>query len=166
MGTDSKKKRGFIEIADSEDDDLSDTFPITQRTRNDEQVARQLQEDLDREAAEAYESEDESAEGVEQDQMDEDSDDLATVDPKGKGKGKLVAPRSRGGAAVKHVISDSEDDEADYSDSVDFEPPTKKRKTTVSKGKAKSKVKGKGKAKMPPPLSAGFDDDEDEDMPG
>ncbi|KAJ4388808.1 DNA repair protein rad16 [Gnomoniopsis smithogilvyi] len=165
MGKDSKKKRIFTEIADSEDDDLSDTSPITRRTRNDEHVARQLQEDLDREAAEAIQSQDESDddERVQDDQVDEDSDDLATFDPKGKGRSKPTASRSRGRAPTKLVVSDSEDDEEDFSDSVELEPPTKKRKTAVSKGK--SKAKGKGKAKMPPPPPPGFDDDEDDDIP-
>lgn len=159
-GNDSKKKRGFIEVADSEDDDLLDGSPITRRTRHDEQVARQLQEDLDREAAEAYVSEDDQ--GEDQDEMDEDSDDFPPVDTKGKGKSKSVAPRPRSRAAAKTVVQDEDEDEDD-SDSVDFEPPVKRRKTVVSKGKGK----GKAKAKVPlPPQSVIDDDDDGDDIPG
>lgn len=183
MGNDTKNKRQITEIADSEDDDLSDPSPIARRTRNDEQVARKLQEDLDREAAEAFVSEEAYEESVDQDLMDENSDDLATLDPKGKGKGKSTAPRSRGRAAAKLAISDSDDEEEEFSDSIDFEPPTKKRKTTVMKGKGKGKAKTQAKRRpdvlraqlkhknlaktnipVHPP-SPGFDDDEDEDIP-
>ncbi|CAN8095617.1 unnamed protein product [Discula destructiva] len=163
MGIDSKKgKREFTEIADSEedDDDLSNTSPATQRFRHDEQIARQFQEELDREAAEAYVSEDErGASDLEMiakdtDDLSELSDvsdvsDISDVVIKGKGKGKAkakaIAPRARGRPSTKTVVQDSDDD-IDFrsdDDSVDFEPPTKKRKTAVSKGK------GKGKAKKP-----------------
>lgn len=170
MGKDVKKNRGFTEIADSEDDDLANTSPITSRTRNDEHVARQLQEDLDREAAEAFVSESDDQEAVEQRELDESSEDLPLAKSKGKGKGKSVAPlpRPRGRAAAKLMMPDSEDDDEEIdSESDDFEPPAKKRKTAVPKAKQTSKAKGKGKAKMPPPPSPGSDDDEEDDeMPG
>lgn len=169
LGKDAKKARGFTEIADSEDDELFNTSPITSRTRNDEHVARQLQEDLDREAAEAYISESDHEEALEQDEMVEDSEDLPLANSKGKGKSVAPRPRPRprGRAAAKSMVLDSDDDEEDYSDSGDFEPPSKKRKTAVSKGKTTSMAKGKGKARMPPPPSLGSDDDvEDDDIPG
>lgn len=167
LGKDAKKTRGFTEIADSEDDDLSNTSPTTLRTRNDEHVARQLQEDLDREAAEAYVSESDDEAVPEQDEMDEDSEDLPLANSKGKGKSVATRPRPRGRAGAKSMVLDSENDEEDYSDPVDFEPPSKKRKTAASKGQTTRGAKGKGKARMPPPPSPGSDDDvEDVDILG
>lgn len=167
LGKDAKKTRDFTEIADSEDDDFSNTSPITLRTRNDEHVARQLQEDLDQEAAEAYVSDSDDEEALEQDEMDEDSEDLPLANSKAKGKSVAPRPRPRGRAAASSMVPDSDDDEEDYSDSGDFEPPSKKRKTAGSKGKTASMAKGKGKARMPPPPSPGSDDDvEDDDIPG
>lgn len=148
MGNDSKRKRGFVEIADSEDDELSDSSPIARRTRHDEKVARQLQEELDREAAAALISDDGQDASV--DEMNHDSDDFSVAGPKGKGKGKAIARGSRSArSGAKNIILDSEEDKEDYlSESVDYKPPTKKQKT-------------KGKAKMSaPPLS------DDDDVPG
>lgn len=171
MGNDSKRKRQFIEIADSEDDGTSDPSPNARRTRHDEDVARQLQEELDREAAEAL------VHGSEEDAflggMDEDSDEAPLADS--KGKGKAVARRSRSGrSTAKAIVLGSSEDDDDF-----YEPPTKKQKTK-GKGKDKGKMpdiglsdddsdsdealaqqrksKGKGKGKMP--ISTLSDDDD------
>lgn len=169
MGKDVQKNRGFTEVADSEDDHLSNTSPVTSRTRNDEHVARQLQEELDREAAEAFVSESDNENAVEQHELDDSSEDLPLANSKGKGKGKgksVAPPRRPRGRAVFMPDSDDDDEEID-SDSDNFEPPSKKRKTAVSREKQSMMAKGKGKAKMPPPPSPGFDDDEEDDeIPG
>lgn len=150
-GNDSKRKRGFVEIADSEDDEddeWADPSPMARRTRNDEKVARQLQEELDHEATLAFLASDDDQDASEDDMSDSD---FSVTDPKGKGKGKAVASRSRSTQpTTSDFIKDSEEDDEDYvSDPVAYEPPTKKQKT-------------KGKANMPaPPLS-----DDDEDEPG
>lgn len=151
MGNDPKRKRELVEVADSEEDYLSDPSPNARRTRHDEKVARQLQEELDREAAEAFVSGDDQ--NIYEDEMDEDSDDFSLADPKGKGKA-VASRRPRGSRAnpKKNLVLDSDEDEEEFSDSVHHEPPTKKQKTV------------RGKSKVPaPPLS---DDDDDEDVPG
>lgn len=158
MGIDSKKKRNLIEIADGEDDNMSDSSPITRRTRNDEQVARQLQDNFDQEAAEAFVSE--VDDDTKRDQMNDDSDDFAIVNPKRKGKSVAQEPRRRAAATV--AAQDSEEEEG-YSDTFDFEPPAKKRKTAISKGKGKGKGKAKAKASSPP---ASIFSSSDDDIPG
>lgn len=99
MGNDpSSYKRKRTVIADSDDDDLSlsHTSPNPGRTQNDEKIARQLQEELDRETAEAVEaqnalvSDDGGNDGHDDDQQyavaASDSEDYALADVKGKGK--------------------------------------------------------------------------------
>lgn len=164
MGSgESKRKRGIMEIADSEGDELSGSSLNTQRTRHDEEVARRLQEEFDRDAAEAFLSGSDQG-GMEYD-MGHDSDDNdsedkdSVVDPKGKGKAVETGRRRTGRTAAKTVVPDSDDDDEDYSDSVNYEPPAKKLKTS----KAKAKGKGKGKANARVPQS---DEEDDDDIPG
>lgn len=155
LGKDKKKKRIFSEIADSEDDDndLEELSPAQQRLRQDELIARQLQDALNQE------DEDQGAFAIDAD----DSDDLSTLsDPpeisdssipvtkgKGKGKAKANAPRPRGRPSKKMAVQQPEDDEEedgeDYPDSDDFEPLAKKRKVATPKGKGKGKGKGRAK---------------------
>lgn len=152
MGNDSKRKRGFVEIADSEDDEMPDPSPMARRTRNDEQVARRLQEEMDHEAAAALVSNDD------QGQTDDDesplSDIFSDTASEVKGKGKAVAHRSRTtrSAAKKVQPDDDEDEDAQdpLSEPVHSEPPTKKRNI-------------RGKAKMPEPPRS--DDDDDDEAP-
>lgn len=64
LGNGSKRKRQTMVISDSEEDEeFSDTAGNSARTRHDAKVARQLQEEFDREAALAlFKSEDEAQE--------------------------------------------------------------------------------------------------------
>lgn len=154
MGTNpttSKRKRDVI--ADSDEDDFLDSFPNAGRIRHDEKIARQLQEELDREAAETMEAQDAL---VTDSDVDDDAQqhDVATSDKEDypmsdrKGKGKAVAtrpPRAARAAAAKYMVPDSDEDDLDddYSASDNMEPPAKKQKT-VFKGRGKqSSAKGK-----------------------
>lgn len=139
---DSKRKRATFEIADSEDDELLDDSPNDRRTRHDEEVARQLQEELYREA-DILSSELDDAESE-----DERSDELDSPSASGgRGKGKAVArPRPRmTRSAVKHDIPDSDEAE-ESSDSVEYDPPSKRQKRAEQ---TKTKGSAKGKGKMP-----------------
>lgn len=180
LGIDSKKKRTFLEVADSDDDDaLSDPSPTAQRLRQDELIARQLQEVLDREMAVAIESDDqlrerldrEMAEALESDddqrvyEVDDsdlvDSDDFlsdsmhTTTKSKSKGKAKATPLRRSGRPAKKAFVKpeDSLDDE-DWDSDFEFGPPAKKRRKTAGTNrlvkKTVSKGKGKGKASALP----------------
>lgn len=149
-------------VPDSDDFDLEDDSLDAQRIRYDEEVARSLQNELNREV-EGFLSDDEDAE--EQSMPESDSEDYAAADP--KGKGKAVATRKSSGtraAAKKRVVQDSEvdvDDEDDYdedSDFADLAPPAKKQKTVVrSRGK---QAVAKRKQVAAPPAS-----ESDEDLP-
>lgn len=149
-------------VPDSDDFDLEDESLDAQRIRYDEEVARTLQNELNREV-EGFLSDDEDPE--EHSMPESDSEDYVATDP--KGKGKAVAARKTSGtraATKKRVIQDSDvdiDDEAEDdedSDFTDLAPPAKKQKTTVrSRGK---QAVAKGKQVAAPPAS-----DSDEDLP-
>lgn len=162
LGNDSKKKRAFTEIADSDDDmqALLDSSPAAQRLRQDELIARQMQEVLDEEMQQILDEDEQGAYEVDDSDV-VDSDELLsdymdnTTNGKGKGKAKAVAPRRRGRPAKKAAVEYSDD--SDDLSAVEYAPPAKKRKTAVSKGKGKasalsklntatSRAKGKGKA--------------------
>lgn len=148
---DSKRKRADFEVADSEDDELLDDTPNARRTRHDEEVARQLQEEFYRDAN-ALPSEIEDSEL--QDEESEDSEHPSVPDL--KGKGKAVArpqPRTRRSAGKASVPDSDEAEES--SDSAEREPPTKRQKKAVVAG---AKASGKGKGKMPAVPSDSEDD--------
>lgn len=145
MRNDPKNKRGYVEIGDSEEDQLSDPSPNARRTRHDEKVARKLQEELDYQAAALMQDGDQNAS---EDELNGDGDDYSVASPKGKGKGKAVARPSRStrnstnqtGYSAQDSLHDSVDSDYD-------EPPAKRQKT-------------KGKARMTaPPMSDNDDDD-------
>lgn len=147
---DSKRKRATFEIADSEDDELLDDTPNDRRTRHDEEVARQLQEELYREADVLTSEVDD---GDSQDDVSDDIDSPSASDPKGKGKA-VARPRPRTTrSAVKYDISDSDEAE-ESSGSVHYEPPSKRQKKAGGTGSAKSK------GKMPV-----ADSDSEDDLP-
>ncbi|ROV92655.1 hypothetical protein VSDG_06587 [Cytospora chrysosperma] len=137
--TTSKRKRDFI--ADSDEDDLLDGFPNAGRTHHDEKIARQLQEELDREAAEAMEAQ----EGFATDGNVVDDDQQHEV-PTSDSEDHPMADRKD---------SDEDDLDDDYSDSDDMEPPFKKPKTLM-KGRGMP-VSSKGKQ----PVSALSESDDD-----
>jgi hypothetical protein len=150
-------------VPDSEDYDLEDESPNARRIRYDEEVARSLQNELDREV-EGFLFDDDA----EEQSMPEsaDSEDYATNDP--KGKGKAVATRKASGtraAAKKRVVQDSDvvvdddddDDDDEYSDLADLAPPAKKQKT-ATRGRGKQAV-AKGKQ-----VAAPFASDSDSDL--
>lgn len=162
MGTNpttSKRKRDFI--ADSDEEDFSNNDSNAGRTHGDEKIARQLQEELDREAAEAMEAQEaqdalaagdddhnDYNDGDAQQQIVDtsDSEDYPMADRKGKGKAVATRPpRAARAAAAKYMVPDSDEDDLDddYSASDNMEPPAKKQKT-VFKGRGKqSSAKGK-----------------------
>ncbi|KAH8772695.1 RING-11 protein [Diaporthe sp. PMI_573] len=144
-------------VPDSEDYDLEDESPNARRIRYDEEVARSLQNELDREV-EGFLFDDDA----EEQSMPEsaDSEDYATNDP--KGKGKAVATRKASGtraAAKKRVVQDSDVvvDDDEYSDLADLAPPAKKQKT-ATRGRGKQAV-AKGKQ-----VAAPFASDSDDDL--
>lgn len=152
----------LLAVTDSEDDDLADDSADARRTRHDEEVARSLQEELDREVRAVLFDVD----SEEQPTMDSDSEDYAVTDP--KGKGKAVATRRASGtraAAKKRVVQDSDvdeeddcDDDDDYSDFADLAPPAKKQKTAARGRGKQTSAKGKKPA-------AAIPSDSDEDLP-
>lgn len=123
LATGSKRKRQVPEIADSEEeDDFSESALNSARTRNDEKVARQLQEKLDREAALALVSDvDQNAPGDEA-LSDLDSDQFSDADVS-------ALPDAAVGA------SDNEDEDEAWEE--DYEPPAKKQKSLKPKAKGK-----------------------------
>lgn len=132
----------MFEVADSEDDELLDDSPNARRTRHDEEVARQLQEEYYREA-DGLNSHHHNEDDDLQDEDDEDTESQSEPDPKGKGKA-VSRPRSRTTrAAVKSVVADLDEPE-ESSDAVEDEPPSKRQKKTAARGSASS-AKGKGK---------------------
>jgi hypothetical protein len=151
-------------VPDSEDHDLDDNESSNARTRYDEEVARSLQNELDREAGE-FLSEDDAEE---QSMLGSENEDYIAADP--KGKGKAVAIRKTSGtrsAAKRRVIQDSDvdvdqddqdDQDDDYSDFADLAPPPKKQKIAV-RGRGKQAV-AKGKQVAAPTAS-----DSDDDLP-
>ena len=160
----SKRKRDVI--ADSEEDDFADGSPNAGRTRHDEKIARQLQEELDREAAEAVDAlisgDDDGVDyGTQQLVMaPSDSEDYPMADRKGKGKAIATRrPRASRAAAEKYIVTDSDEDpeDDDYSDPGDIEPPAKKQKI-VLKGRGKQ-ASAKGKGKQPAGTLSESDDD-------
>ncbi|KUI60803.1 DNA repair protein RAD16 [Cytospora mali] len=168
--TTSKRKRDII--ADSDNDDLSDSYPDPGRTRHDEKIARQLQEELDREAAETMDAQDASVTDNDDNDDDDDaqqytmatsdSEDYPLADRKGKGNAVATRPyrRASRAAAQSHVVPDSdEDDDSDFSDSGDIKPPAKKQKILV-KGRGKQ-----GSAKGKQPAAALAESDYDVSVP-
>lgn len=152
-----------ITIPDSDDDNLENQSPEARRILHDEEIARSLQDELDREVAGILFDDDLEEQPV----IESDSEDYAATDP--KGKGKAVATRQASGtraAAKKRVVQDSDvddddddyDDDNDYSDFADLAPPAKKQKTAV-RGRGKQ-ASAKGKAVGAPPMS-----DSDDDLP-
>lgn len=156
----SRRNRLAI-VPDSEDYDLEDESPNARRIRYDEEVARSLQNELNREV-EGFLSDDDAEE---QSMLKSDSEDYAATDP--KGKGKAVATRKASGtraATKKRVVQDSDvdvdvnedDEDDDYSDFADLAPPVKKQKTAV-RGRGKQAV-AKGK-QVAAPIASDSDDD-------
>ncbi|KAF3770920.1 hypothetical protein M406DRAFT_344394, partial [Cryphonectria parasitica EP155] len=155
-GNDSDRKRGFMEIVDS-DDELLDTSPSAQGTRYDEKVARQLQEEFDRQAAEALTLD--GGQGLFDSDAVEDSDDAVVANSKGKGKAVSALPPRGARTTAKAVVPDSDDDILTESDFDNYEPPAKKQKRTTGK------VKGKGKGKGKMPATTFSDEDDEDDVP-
>lgn len=171
MGTNSttsKRKRDFI--ADSDEDDFSNNDSNAGR---DEKIARQLQEELDREAAEAMEAQDalvasnddltDYNDGDAQQQImgPSDSEDYPMADRKGKGKAVATRPtRAARAAAQKYIFPDSDEDDLDddYLASDDMGPPVKKQKIVVKGRRKQISAKGKQSAEA---LS-----EPDDDAPG
>lgn len=165
MGASSRTTRRtrLISVPDSEDDDLANDSPNARRILYDEEVARSLQAELNREVEGILFDDDLEEPPI----VESDSEDYAASDP--KGKGKAVATRQASGtraAAKKRVVQDSDvdeddddyDDDNDYSDFADLAPPAKKQKTAV-RGRGKQ-ASAKGKAVKAPPVS-----DSDDDLP-
>lgn len=154
--TTSKRKRDVI--ADSDEDDYSDSYPNAGRTHNDELIARQLQEELDREVAETMEAQDALVSDNDADLDDDDDDfqqrttgisdseDYPMTDRKGKGKAVATRPpRAARAAAREYTVPDSDEDDLDddYSASDDMGPPAKKPKTVAKGRKMQRPAKGK-----------------------
>lgn len=163
MGASSRatQKIRLVPVPDSEDEDLADDSPNARRIRYDEEVARSLQDELNREAEGLLYDDDLEEQPI----IDSDSEDYAAADP--KGKGKAVATRKASGtraAAKKRVVQDSDldDDEDfdddDHSDFADLAPPAKKQKT-AARGRGKQ-ASAKGKRVAAPLVS-----DSDDDLP-
>lgn len=159
------RRNRLVTVPDSENDDPADDSPNARRIRYDEEVARSLQDELNREVEGILFDDDlEDDDLEEQPMIESDSEDYAATDP--KGKGKAVATRKASGtraAAKKRVVQDSDavdddDDYDDYSDFADLAPPAKKQKTAV-RGRGKQ-ASVKGKAVGAPPVS-----DSDDDLP-
>ncbi|KAI3396436.1 hypothetical protein diail_12156 [Diaporthe ilicicola] len=150
------RRNRLVPVPDSEDD-LADDSPNARRIRLDEEVARSLQDELNREF-EGLVSDDDPQEQL---MIESDSENYAATDP--KGKGKAVATRQASGsraAAKKLVIQESDeedDDDDDDSDFADIEPPAKKQKTAV-RGHGKQ-ASAKGKKSIPPTSPLDSDDD-------
>lgn len=145
-------------VPDSEDFEPEDEIG-DRRIIHDEEVARSLQNELNREV-EGFVIDDDAEE---QSMLASDSEDYAATDP--KGKGKAVSTRKASGtraAAKKHVVQDSEvdddDDDDDDSDFADLAPPAKKQKTTA-RGRGKQAA-AKGKK-----VAAALVSDSDDDLP-
>lgn len=145
-------------VPDSEDFENEDEIG-DRRILHDEEVARSLQNELNREV-EGFLIDDDAEE---QSVLESDSEDYAATDP--KGKGKAVSTRKASGtraAAKKHVVQDSEvdddDDDDDDSDFADLAPPAKKQKTTA-RGRGKQAA-AKGKQ-----VAAALVSDSDDDLP-
>lgn len=167
MDTSSRpaRRNRLTAVPDSEDDVLADESPNATRIRYDEEIARSLQNELNREVEGSFFDVEDDAEDPEDDfeeppVIESDSDDYAATDP--KGKGKAVASRKTSvtrAAAKKHVVQDldiEDDEDDDDSDFADLAPPAKKQKTAVrSRGKPAS-VKGK---RAVVPLVSDSDDD-------
>ncbi|ROW06111.1 hypothetical protein VMCG_04582 [Cytospora schulzeri] len=148
--TTSKRKRDVI--ADSDEDDLADSLPNEGRTHHDEKIARQLQEELDREAAETMEAQDalvaeDDGDEVQQSAMaDSDSEDYPMADRKGKGKAVATRPpRAARAATAKYMVPDSDEDDLDddYSASDDMARPAKKQKIVAKGRRTQTSAKGK-----------------------
>ncbi|POS75303.1 adenosinetriphosphatase [Diaporthe helianthi] len=165
------RKTRLAIVPDSEDYDLEDDSLDAQRIRYDEQVARSLQNELNREV-EGFISDGDDAE--EQSMLESDSEDYAATDPKGKGKALATRKASDSrAAALKRVIQDSdvdvddedEDEDDEYSDFAELAPPAKKQRTTV-RGRGKQMAwKGKQAASKGKQLAAPLEFDSDEDLP-
>lgn len=150
---DSKRKRPAYEAADSEDDELLDDTPNTRRTRHDEEVARQLQEEFFREADDLTpENDNDDVQGEEYEEMEGPS----APDPKGKGKAVAPPRPPTTRPAVKYMVPDS-DEEEEYFDAVEYAPPSKRQKKTAD---TRAKGSAKGKGKMPAVQS-----DSDDELP-
>lgn len=154
---DPKRKRAVFEVADSEDDESLDDTPNARRTRHDEEVARQLQEEYYREVDDSMSGNDDD-DGDPQGEDDEDVESLSEPESDLKGKGKAVArPRPRTTrSAVNLIVADSDEES---SDSIQYEPPTKRQKKAASTGGNVSSAKGKGK------MLAVQDSDSEDDLP-
>lgn len=148
----------LVAVPDSDDEDLADDSPNARRIRHDEEIARSLQDELNREVEGILFDDDLE----EQPMVESDSEDYAATDP--KGKGKAVVTRKASGtraAAKKRVVQDSDiDDDDDYddddSDFADLAPPAKKQKTAVRGRGKQASAKGKG---VVAPLASDSDDD-------
>ncbi|KAJ0117161.1 adenosinetriphosphatase [Diaporthe amygdali] len=159
----SSRRNRLAAVPDSEDADFFDDSPNARRIRIDEQVARSLQDELNREVEGLL-----SDHGPqEQSMIGSDSEDYAVADPKGKGKAVATrrAPGSRA-AAKKRVVQDSDsviddDDDDNDSDFADLAPPAKKQKTAVRGRGKQASAKGKKSVHTNP----GSPSDSDEDMP-
>lgn len=157
---DPKRKRAVLEVADSEDDELLDDTPNARRTRHDEEVARQLQEEYYREVDDSMSGnhDDDGDPQGEDDEDDEDVESLSEPESDPKGKGKAVSrPRPRTTRSAANLIVADSDEES--SDSIQYEPPTKRQKKAASTGGNVSSAKGKGK------MLAVQDSDFEDDLP-
>lgn len=161
MGASSRatQKNRLVTVPDSEDEDFADDSLNARRIRYDEEVARSLQNELNREVEGILFDDDLE----EQPMIDSDSEDYAAADP--KGKGKAVATRKASGsraAAKKRVVQDSDvDEDEDYdedgdSDFADLAPPAKKQKTAAGSRGKQASAKGK---RVAAPLVSDSDDD-------
>lgn len=154
----TRRNRLVVAVPDSDDEDLADDSPNARRIRHDEEIARSLQDELNREVEGILFDDDLE----EQPMVESDSEDYAATDP--KGKGKAVATRKASGtraAAKKRVVQDSDiDDDDDYddddSDFADLAPPAKKQKTAIRGRGKQASAKGKG---VVAPLASDSDDD-------
>lgn len=168
LSTSKQTKRKRNVIPDSEGDDSSDGAPNAGRTRHDEKIARQLQEELDREAAEALiiddDGDDEHGNGpaAQQDvEANSDSEDYPMADRKGKGKAVYTRrPRTSRAAAQDYVVPDlSEDDEDDDLSDSDYNVHPVKKLRIHSTGRAQQAA-SKGKQ------SLAAESNSDDDAPG
>lgn len=162
MDTSSRatQRNRLVAVPDSEDEDLADDSPNARRIRHDEEVARSLQDELNREVEGLLFDDDLD----EQPMIKSDSEDYAATDPKGKGKAVATRQASRTRAAAKkRMVQDSDIDDDEYyddddSDFADLAPPAKKQKTAV-RGRGKQ-ASAKGKGVVAPTAS-----DSDDDLP-
>lgn len=160
MDTSSRatRRNRLVAVPDSDDEDLPDDSPNARRIRHDEEIARSLQDELNREVEGILFDDDLE----EQPMIESDSEDYAAADPKGKGKAVATRQPSRTRAAAKkRVVQDSDiEDDDDYddddSDFADLAPPPKKQKTSARGRGKQASAKGKG---VVAPLASDSDDD-------